>query len=923
MSAFKIIRISNIYVSTTILMKRLNAIIFLLTVGYLNPLLAQQQSKINSTPLRSVVGVVKDTAGNVIQGVNVKLLLPKDTLQSVSSINGNFAFNNISAINVTLKFEMLGYQTRSASYFIGDAKNQFVTQPVVLKQIANLLKEVVIKSTPTIIFKQDTTEYFASDYAMQKRDRVMELIEKMQGVTVDNDGKVRYNGEEVLAAKLNGRLYEGGELANAIKSLPAEIVAKIQFIDDYGEKAEATGVKSEAPVKVLNIVTRTDKSVGNRLKLGAASANNKSYQGDVDASRMNKNLNYSAKFKTANDLQGIPSDISSTVSPTSGGNNQINEAAFNYGNTFKQGDLAFRYNYAASKSSMVNNLFNETYTTYGSIFSDIVDNSKNTRKSNNGFANFTRKIGANGTLKVFTNFDAGNSDNDNQRTTDKTGSIINQQEITQRSNETKNGNFSTRLNYTQKLNKANRNINVEASYRTIKNENPEEQVANFYSNSGQTLDSLLHRYFERKNTLENFASYISFTEALNKFQRIRTTFSADHQQNNVIAITNQLDNNGYLNRLYELDNIYNYGLTKSRLSFNYMYDDITTHRFFTSSITLQQAVLNGNQVANIAQRKQFNTFISLSGRKGFNKRSSISARYSRYPGEIDFLKLYAVPNVNSPQHYIIGNPNLKVDTKNDLGFSINLNKSGQSASAELRGNLINDAVINNNTQIFENGRFLRNETSYINATSPDYNLSLNYTGSKNVKMGYIVDFDGKISYKKSPTMNNNVLGNNLQTNLAHSLKLRVIKKIFYQATVRHNYLKNNNTVNQFNMVTNRIQTELDIRYQTRKMLFETKLSKNFIYGMNFNQTKNPFVINAQYDLSVMKGLINLSVIAYDLLKQNNMMYLQFSDLGKSETRSNLSSRFFVFKTSLNLQKWTAAKSKNGEPMIRKGDGTFM
>lgn len=120
----------------------------------------------------------------------------------------------------------------------------------------------MIAANPTgnsITYKTDTVEYHASDYKVRTASTVDELLKHMEGFNVDSNGSVTHQGQAVAKARLNGRDYAGGNLAQAIQKLPADIVEKIQVVDDYGDQAARTGVKDGDPTKVLNITTDSSK----------------------------------------------------------------------------------------------------------------------------------------------------------------------------------------------------------------------------------------------------------------------------------------------------------------------------------------------------------------------------------------------------------------------------------------------------------------------------------------------------------------------------------------------------------------------------------------------------------------------------------------------------------------------------------------
>jgi hypothetical protein len=177
--------------------------------------------------------------------------------------------------------------------------------PIFLKEQKNTLNEVVINGTPSITYKTDTVEYKASDYVVRKNATVDELLKKMEGMEVGADGTLVHNGESVVKAKVNGKDFLGGDIANAIKNLPAEIVDKIQIVDDYGDQAARTGVKDGDPSKILNITTRTDKSVGNMLRLNSSAGNKDRLEAGLFGTRINGNQQIGVRGNFQNTVNGI------------------------------------------------------------------------------------------------------------------------------------------------------------------------------------------------------------------------------------------------------------------------------------------------------------------------------------------------------------------------------------------------------------------------------------------------------------------------------------------------------------------------------------------------------------------------------------------------------------------------------------------
>ena len=67
---------------------------------------------------------------------------------------------------------------------------------------------------------------------------------------------------KLFKIKVNGKDFFGGDPKTASRELPAEIVDKVQVVDDYGDLAAISGIKEGDPDIVINLQLKKDKSQG-------------------------------------------------------------------------------------------------------------------------------------------------------------------------------------------------------------------------------------------------------------------------------------------------------------------------------------------------------------------------------------------------------------------------------------------------------------------------------------------------------------------------------------------------------------------------------------------------------------------------------------------------------------------------------------
>jgi hypothetical protein len=217
---------------------------------------------------RDVTGLVMDTTKTTIPGATVILTsdLKADSTAMAADINGKFAFHNIKGTKVSISVASIGYQPIRKHFTLANDGQNASVGVIVLHAEANMLNQVNIHDVNAITFKEDTTEYKASAYPVRANAPVEDVIKKLPGVDVDINGNITTQGKQVTKVRINGKDFMGGDVQSITKNLPADVVENIQMIDDYGDQANLTGVKTGDPDKIMNITIRKDKNYGYSLQ---------------------------------------------------------------------------------------------------------------------------------------------------------------------------------------------------------------------------------------------------------------------------------------------------------------------------------------------------------------------------------------------------------------------------------------------------------------------------------------------------------------------------------------------------------------------------------------------------------------------------------------------------------------------------------
>jgi len=212
---------------------------------------------------REVHGTVIDSTKQSLPGSTIVLTSDQhDSTTTIADLNGKFVFASVKGNKVSITVSSIGYQSLKRHYTLANDNTPADLGTIILKTESHMLNQVNIVGVIPITLKEDTVEYKASAYKVRENAPVEDLIKKLPGVDVDVNGNITTQGKQVTKVRINGKDFMGGDVQSATKNLPADVVENIQMIDDYGDQANLTGIKTGEPDKIMNITIRKDKNYG-------------------------------------------------------------------------------------------------------------------------------------------------------------------------------------------------------------------------------------------------------------------------------------------------------------------------------------------------------------------------------------------------------------------------------------------------------------------------------------------------------------------------------------------------------------------------------------------------------------------------------------------------------------------------------------
>jgi outer membrane cobalamin receptor len=181
--------------------------------------------------------------------------LMKDTttiLGGYCDENGNFVISNVKYGDYKLKIEFLGYESKIIDFKLD--KEVLDLGKITLKAEGIRLKEQqVIAQPPIITYEQGKRVIKPSENVVNLGGTAIDVIEKVPGVSVDQNDNIQIRGSSNITLLINSRPTTL-EVSEALKQIPASQIDRIEIITNPSAKYEAEGST------IINIILKqTDK----------------------------------------------------------------------------------------------------------------------------------------------------------------------------------------------------------------------------------------------------------------------------------------------------------------------------------------------------------------------------------------------------------------------------------------------------------------------------------------------------------------------------------------------------------------------------------------------------------------------------------------------------------------------------------------
>ena len=240
--------------------------------------------------------VVEDSKEPAAQATIQLLSLPDSTytVGVASSENGYFKLPKVKAGKYVMKISYIGFKTKLVPLQLTSAVPEKNVGTVTLESDAIMLAEAVVTAeAPQVQVVEDTLVYNSTAYRTPEGAMLEELVKKLPGAEIDDDGNVKINGKDLKKIMVDGKEFFGGDVKTGLKNLPVDMIDKLKTYDKKSDLARITGIDDGEEETVLDLTVKKGMNQGWFGNADAAYGTEDRYLGRLMLNRFVDNTQFS------------------------------------------------------------------------------------------------------------------------------------------------------------------------------------------------------------------------------------------------------------------------------------------------------------------------------------------------------------------------------------------------------------------------------------------------------------------------------------------------------------------------------------------------------------------------------------------------------------------------------------------------------
>ena len=921
----------------------------------------------------NITGTLRDQSdSSLVSGATVELLLQKDSSlvkATVSDNKGKFTLADVVAGELIIRISTIGYQEYIDIFSLKEPAKDlgFIS---LSKRGKDLSTVTIISKAPPVVQKGDTSQYSANQYKVNPDATTEDLIKKMPGITVDKDGTVTAQGEQVKKITIDGKDFFGDDASAALKNLPSEVVDKIQVFDRLSDQAQLTGFDDGNSQKAINIVTKTAIKNGQFGRAYAGYGTDERYSAGGNVSFFNGDRRFSvvANFNNINqqnfgsqDLLGITSGASANRGGPGGGRggrgmgmggsesfsvgqasgiSRTNALGLNYSDKWgKKINVtgSYFFNNSTNNNAAVTNI-----ETLGAAKQFSFQDANSNTKNNNHRINLRLeyKIDSNNTLFIIPSINLQNNKTvslSSLRTTNAVGDSVNNS-LANSTNDRNGYNIRNNIMYRHSFPKKGRTLSL--GFNTTFTKNDGESITDaryrFYDSLGVfTRDSLQNQFADNNTDGYTLGGSVAFTEPIGKKGQLQIDYNPSFQKNKADQQTFLFDGSNYSKFDSTLSNRFDNTVTTHNAGISYRLSPSKDEQFAVG-VNVQHSKLESQRIyptATNVDQSFSNILPNAMWRKKLSAYSNIRVFYRAYTNFPTVTQLQDVVNLTNPLRVSSGNPELKQSFSHFLGgrYSYTNTKTSRSFFANIfmqtAGDYISNAIyVAKQDSVIQQGIILNKGSQLTRPVNLDgyRNLRTFLTYSLPVKvLKTTVNLNAGFTYSKLPGLVNYIptVTHNYVYNGGIVLASNISEYVDFNLSYNANFNDAKTTggsVSSSNFVNQSIGGTLNL-LNKKGWFVQNDISSQSYSGLSGGLDQRYTLWNAAIGKKFgKKKVAELKLSVFDLLKENQSINRTVTGTEITDSQSEVLQQYFMLTFTYNLKNFGKAKAAPVREMNMEG-----
>lgn len=855
-----------------------------------------------------------DTKEAVIQATVQLLSLPDSTFVTGASTlgKGTFTLPKVAAGRYVLQVTYVGFLAHKTPLQLKAGVANVNVGTIALEANSVLLEEaVVVAEAPPVVIRADTTEFNASAYRVAEGSMLEELVKKLPGAEVSEDGTITVNGKEIKKIMVDGKEFFSDDPKVAMKNLPVNMVEKVKTYDKKSDMARITGIDDGDEETVLDLTVKKGMKQGWIGNVIAGYGNKDRYEASGMASRFlddssltfigslnNTNNTGMSEFGDSGQGRGGGAGTGITTSKSVGLNFAKETTKFQLGGNVQYG---YSDNDAQSSSS------SERFLGEESSFGNAINANRRKRHDVRGDFRLEWRLDTLTTIifRPTVSYSKTNSLSESwSDTRDNSYNLVNDKSSFS-SSKSDNLSLSGRLEAYRKLSDNGRNISLRANFGYSDGEtNSESDTETNYADV-DVEDTKMERTTDRNSDSRNWSVSASYTEPVftNHFLQARYEFAHRKRlSESLVADQDSIDvmPNGYVESLSSrVENFYD------THSIELSIRGVHPKMMYNAGVTLipqssrSETTIGPNASKQLPTQNVLNFAPSIMFRYMWSRQQILMLHYRGRSSEPDIENLQEVIDQTDPLNIRYGNPNLKPSFSHNVRLMYNksIPETMRSYSLHVNFSATQNSVANKMTYDPTTGGTISRKVNvngnwqgraFFSFNTPFKNKKYTLSANSNANFSDAVSYTsisntGEESQESElSTTHNMALGQRLTGSYRTDLfDVSINGGISYN---KANNSKQTNSNRETFDYTYGASTNINLPWS---MALSTDLSCRVKHGYSGNYDPNEVIWNAQISKNFLKNKsATLRLKVYDILKEQSNLTRSISETMISDTEYN-------------------------------------